>query len=437
MNGGGAVAVGEFVASARTVVEGSFAPLWLAGEVANFTRAASGHWYFVLRDELGQADCVMLARQNALAGGAPREGAAVEVFAQPTIYPPRGRFQLAVRFLRATGAGRLHQLFVARKREWAARGWFDSSRKRGLPFLPERVGVVGSRSGAAVRDVFACLARRLPSARAVLFPAPAQGADAAEKIAAALAEADGGGCDVLILCRGGGGIEDLWAFNEEEVVAAVVRCKTPVVTGIGHEIDETLADFAADARAATPTAAAELAAPDGKELLRQTEKLAKSIRAALSRRTSDESQRLDIAARRLRRALAAKTESAGDLRWRGEKLRDAAARRLQIAAEGLRARKLRPPNVALYAAEFSRIGGGLSRAAFAEIARARQSGDSVAAAFSALNPQRTLQRGYSITTAENGKAVTDATTLASGETLKIQFARGQARATVAVDGGEK
>ena len=430
-SGKSGVKIGEFVAMARGVVEDSFSPLWLAGEVANFTRAASGHWYFVLRDELGQADCVMLARQNTLAEATPAEGDAVEVFAQPTIYPPRGRFQLAVRFLRQTGAGRLYQLFMTRKREWAARGWFDAARKKSLPFMPGRIGVIGSESGAAVRDVFAVLAKRFPAAQVVLYPAPAQGADAAPKIAAALDMANRRGeCEVLILCRGGGGIEDLWAFNEEEVVLAIVRSGLPVITGIGHEIDETLADYAADCRAATPTAAATKAVPDSAELSRRLQVLANALATSAGRRLADDCQKLDWCAQQLARLLKAKTESAELMFMRERSLQSALRRRLDIADGGLRAIRLRKPAMAVYQNAVHLQQAALTSAAGDIADKLQEKCAVLAATFGALNPQRTLSRGYSITTNAAGKAITDAQKLSPKDKLQIQFAKGKAKVIV-------
>lgn len=429
-NKGGGVAIGKFVAMARGVVEDNFPPLWLSGEVANFTCAASGHWYFVLRDEAGQADCVMLARQNALVGGVLADGDAVEVFAQPTIYPPRGRFQLAARFVRRTGAGRLYQLFVRRKQEWAARGWFDESRKKMPPFLPQCVGIVGSESGAAVRDVLAVLNKRLPSAKWLLYPAPAQGADAAEKIAAALDLANKRGeVDVLIVCRGGGGIEDLWAYNEEAVVSAIIRSKLPVITGIGHEIDETLADYAADIRAATPTAAAAKAVPDGAELSRRVAGLAESLSAAIGRRMADDTQRMDWCARQLSRALRAKAEGGALLDIRRRHLHTAIRRRLDTAAATLQGIKLRKPSIAGYEDNADKRRAALQAAAGGYTKRAGEQCAVLQAKISALDPHRTLARGYSITTNAAGKAITDARTITPGDKLTIQLAKGKTTAT--------
>lgn len=427
---GGGMPIGSFVMMARGVVEDNFNPLWIAGEVANYHRAASGHWYFVLRDDVGQADCVMLARQNALVGGALTDGDAVEVFAQPTIYPPRGRFQLSVRFLRRTGAGRLYQLFAERKMEWARRGWFDESAKTMPPFLPETIGIVGSEAGAAVRDVLAVLNKRLPSAKWVLYPAPAQGADAAMKIAAALDIANKRGeVDVLIVCRGGGGIEDLWAYNEEEVVAAIVRSQLPVITGIGHEIDETLADYAADIRAATPTAAAAKAVPDGAELLRRVDALADMLDVAIGRRLADDGQKLDWCMHQLLRALKAKIESDALLDLRHRHLQVALRRRLDIAAASLHAVKLRKPVMADVENHVKLRQESLTAAAMGYIGNMREKCDMASAKLGALDPQRTLNRGYSITTNAKGTAITDAATIAPGASLSIQFAKGKTKAT--------
>lgn len=295
-----AVPIGEFVADARRHLEQTLPPLWVGGEIAGFTAAASGHWYFVLRDENGQADCVMLARDNRAVSAAarPKDGDHIALFGRPTLYAPRGRFQLQAKFIRAAGAGRLYAEFVRRKREWAERGWFANARP--LPLLPDCVGVVSSLAGAALRDVLRTLGRRAPGVAVVVYPAPAQGEGAAEKIGAAVRIAGRRAeCDVLVVCRGGGGMEDLWAYNEEAVVAAVYESPLPVVTGIGHEIDETLADFAADHRAATPTAAAVAAVPDAAELLRQNSERARRLRHLAEGRLDEAGQRLDWAAKLL------------------------------------------------------------------------------------------------------------------------------------------
>jgi exodeoxyribonuclease VII large subunit len=289
------LSISKFLLIARQTVEERLPALWVSGEVANFTQAASGHWYFVLRDADGQVDCMMPGRYNALSRTPPNEGEAVEVMAQPSIYTPRGRFQLMVRFMRpAGGAGERYQAFVERKKNWAARGWFDTAQKQALPFLPKTIGIVGSVAGAALHDVLQTLHNRLPAINVIIYPAPAQGTDAAQKIATAIHTAGRRvECEVLIVCRGGGGIEDLWAYNEELVVSAIVNSSIPIVTGIGHETDETLADFAADVRASTPTGAAVAAVPNGAELSVRLRAVVAAFYRQTQREISEHSQRLD------------------------------------------------------------------------------------------------------------------------------------------------
>lgn len=386
------ISVGAFVAAARRTVEKEIPARWIGGEVANFTRAASGHWYFVLRDSDAQADCVMLRQYNNLLPAPPAEGDAVEVLAQASIYAPRGRFQLLARFLRHTGDGQWHQLYARRKKEWAARGWFNSAAKQSPPFWPRTVGVVGSTSGAAVRDVLRTLKTRMPSINVIVYPAPAQGADAAAKIAAAIHLANRRReCETLLVVRGGGGMEDLWAFNEEETVAAIVKSRLPVITGIGHEIDETLADLAADVRAPTPTGAAVLASPDGKELQGQWRAAAANFHRAAVRNFRDNTQRLDFAAAALSRPSLL-------LHTKTSELRNAAAQFVNAAKQ-----------------QILSVDSQIRRA------------DAV---LRACDPQNTLARGYGIIRNADGKLITDGGVLRGGEELHLTFAKGGARATV-------
>ena len=393
------LSVGVFLAAARRTVENEFPARWIAGEVANFTRAASGHWYFVLRDSDAQVDCVMLKRYNGLLPAPPAEGDAVEILAQASIYPPRGRFQLLARFLRHTGDGQLHQLYARRKREWDARGWFSSAAKKSPPVSPHVIGVVGSTAGAAVRDVLRTLKMRMPSISVVVYPAPAQGADAAAKIAAAIRIANRRSeCETILVVRGGGGIEDLWAYNEEETVAAIVESRLPVITGIGHEIDETLADLAADVRAPTPTGAAVLAAPDVRELRGVLRVAAENFRRAAVRDFRDRGQRLDWAAAALSRPSALLQSKIAALQNAATRFVAAAARRTENADSRL---------------------------------------NRAAAVLRACDPKHTLARGYSIVRDSAGAIVADGGALRGGDELNLTFALGDARAIVRDSTGAK
>lgn len=427
------LSVGDFVAAARRAVEDNLPACWIAGEVANFTRAASGHWYFVLRDSEGQADCVMLRQYNSLLSAPLQNGSAVEVLARASIYAPRGRFQLMARFVRQTGAGRLYELFMRRKQEWAARGWFDSARKKPLPFWPETVGVVGSVTGAAVRDVLRTLKTRMPSVHVVVYPAPAQGADAPAKIAAAIQTANRRAeCGVLIVCRGGGGMEDLQAYNEEETVAAIVASRLPVITGIGHEIDETLADLAADARAPTPTGAAVLSAPDKSEIGEKLRAAAEGFCRAASRATGDKVQRLDWAAAALARPSANLAEKGAVLRQSAAQFSAAA----NAAHADIRLRfhsavsRIPKPRLAEKAESLRNQAARFSPAAKHNLQTAEFRLRRAAALVAACAPKRTLARGYSIARDAAGNIVADGGALRAGDGLHLQFAQGGAEASV-------
>jgi len=294
------VPVSRFVADARMLLERQIGLTWISGELSGCTRAASGHFYFTLKDASAQVRCVFFRHKAQGLGFTLREGLAVEVRAVPTIYDARGEFQLNVETMRLAGLGALYERFVQMKTALAAAGLFDSARKRSLPPFPRRIGIVTSRHAAALRDVLTTLRRRFPSVPVILYPASVQGADAAREIAAAIRLANThASVDVLIVCRGGGSLEDLWAFNEEIVARAVYDSLLPVVSGVGHETDFTICDFVADVRAATPTAAATLVAPDRAALSGALLELRRRVLRACAHHLGASAQRLDAAARRL------------------------------------------------------------------------------------------------------------------------------------------
>ena len=252
------------------MLERSFPLLWISGEVSNFTRAASGHWYFSIKDQQAQMRCVMFRGRAQYAEFTPREGDRIEVRAVVTMYEPRGEVQLNVEAVRRTGQGRLYEAFLRLKAQLESEGLFAPERKRPLPAHPRAIGIVTSLQAAALRDVLTTLARRAPHIPVIVYPAPVQGAGSAEKLVAAVETANARReVDVLLVCRGGGSIEDLWSFNDEALARAIAASELPVVSGVGHETDFTIADFAADVRAPTPTGAAELASPQRALLLRE------------------------------------------------------------------------------------------------------------------------------------------------------------------------
>jgi len=285
------VTVSELNRYAKQLLEKNIPLMWIAGEISNLTRATSGHWYFTLKDDSAQVRCAMFRHKNQYLDWRPENGMQVEVRALVTLYEQRGEFQLSVENLRRSGLGALYEAFEKLKARLSAEGLFDDARKKPLPLFPRQIGVITSPAAAALRDVLTTLRRRMPGIPVVLYPTPVQGEGAGAKVADALRSAAlRSECDVLILCRGGGSIEDLWAFNEESVARAVADSPIPVVCGVGHETDFTIADFVADRRAPTPTAAAEMASPDRLELIRQLggleSRLTRQLNQALEQRIS-------------------------------------------------------------------------------------------------------------------------------------------------------
>ncbi len=277
----------------RVLLERGFGILWLEAEISNLARPSSGHWYFSLKDAGAQVRCAMFRQRNMLSTFAPRDGQKVLVRARIGLYEPRGEYQLIVEHIEDAGLGALKRQFEELSAKLAAEGLFAAERKRPLPSLPGRIGIITSATGAAVRDILHVLARRFPTIPVLIYPVPVQGASAAAEIIAALALAAlRGECDVLILARGGGSLEDLWSFNDERLARAIVACPIPVITGIGHEIDFTIADFAADVRAPTPSAAAELVVPDAAEWFESFTRLGARLQRGMRRRLEEHRERL-------------------------------------------------------------------------------------------------------------------------------------------------
>jgi len=411
------------------LLERSFPLVRVQGEVSNLTRAASGHWYFALKDDIAQVRCVMFRGRNSLLDWQPREGDAVEVTAVVSLYEARGEFQLNVEFMRRAGLGRLFEEFLKLKQRLAAEGLFDADRKRALPRLPRAVGVVTSLQAAALRDVVTALERRAPYVKVIVYPVPVQGGEAAGQIARMLARVGARAeVDVVLLVRGGGSIEDLWAFNEEPVARAIRACPLPVVVGVGHESDFTIADFAADLRAPTPTAAAELVAPTA-DLLR--DELASQLRhlaRQLATRLNVAAQRIDFAQRSLaqpRAPVAGLASRLAGLQARAaaaatRALADGAARVADHRTRWLRARPL------LRADALTTRSGRLAALGDALVGTRRLRLQPLAARLSTLDPGAVLKRGYAIALDARGRAVTSAHALVAGDRLNLLLAEGSA-----------
>src|SRR5918992_3283359 len=294
----GAVTVSQLLRNVRDTLERRFPLMWVSGELTNFSRAPSGHCYFTLKDDAAQVDCVMFRSRAAAMDWEPRNGAQVEVRALVSLYEPRGRFQLTVEAMRQAGLGALYERFLRLKKKLGDEGLFDAAAKRPIPQHPQTVGVLTSLGAAALRDVLTTMARRNPAIPVIVYPVPLQGEGAAARIAAMLRRANiRRECDVLLLVRGGGSLEDLWSFNEEAVARAIRASSIPVVVGVGHETDFTIADFAADQRAPTPTAAAELVSPSRVQLAALLAECARRLTREIRRRLNYAGQGRDASAR--------------------------------------------------------------------------------------------------------------------------------------------
>jgi exodeoxyribonuclease VII large subunit len=427
--------VAELNREARLLLERNFPLFWVAGEISNLTRAASGHVYFSLKDAQAQVRCVMFRSRAQLLPWKLENGQQVELQALVTLYEARGDFQLNVEGMRRSGIGRLYELFVKLKEKLAGEGLFDPERKREIPRYPRRVGIVTSSQAAALRDVIAACARRAPHVELLVYPTLVQGAEAPAAIVAALAAAYARAeCDLLLVVRGGGSIEDLWAFNDEAVARAIAAAPLPVISGIGHETDTTIADYVADRRAATPTAAAELASAGWFEAAAELDELTASLRRTMQAALEARMQALDRMALRLVHPAQRLAASRQRLELLAHRLEGAGQRQLHLRRTMLAALQLRlaraQPDLRQAHQRLERLGHRLSQAMGGVLARQHDRIAHCGGALAALSPAATLQRGYSIVRDADGAIVRDAARLAAGDALRLRFAAGEASATV-------
>ncbi len=425
---------------ARGLLEAGLPSLWITGELSNLSRPASGHWYFTLKDEDAQVRCAMFRQRNLAVRFAPREGLQVLLRARVGLYEARGDFQLVVDHLEEAGEGELRRRFEALKQKLAAEGLFDESRKRALPRFPRRIGIVTSASGAALRDVLNVMRRRSRGVSLLLYPVPVQGAGAAREIAAMIALADRRQeVDLLLLVRGGGSLEDLWAFNDEALARAIAALELPLVTGIGHEVDFTIADFVADLRAPTPSAAAELAVPDAAAWLAALGVTGGRLKSAMTRslgRHGDTHAQLQGRLGRLHPAQAVqeRMQRLDELQMRlaGTMRREARTRRerlLRVAAE--LAGRSPAARLAALGQRIGHAGARLLPALRGRITGARGLLMSAARGLEATSPIATLGRGYAIVTlAGNGAVVRDPAEAPPGTEIEARLALGRLRARV-------
>jgi exodeoxyribonuclease VII large subunit len=408
--------VGALCQAVADALDARFSPVTVVGEITGFSRPSSGHCYFALKDGQGQLRCALFRRSAGALAFAPRDGEQVEVSGRLTVYGPRGDLQLVVDSMRKAGQGVLFEQFLRLKARLEAEGLFDAARKQPLPAMPRAIGLVTSLGAAALHDVATALRRRVPHIPVRLAPAAVQGGGAPAELVAALESLYGltpGGApqatpvDVILLVRGGGAIEDLWAFNDEALARCIARSPVPLVCGVGHETDFTIADFVADVRAPTPTAAAELVAPARAQSLDVLAQAQRRLQEAVERRLDLQAQRLDTAASRLGRPSARLSAHQMLLQRQAQRLRQAVRSRLERLAQGLDQSEAAWPAVSARA-----------------LARAHDRLERSALRLSAVDPQRVLERGYAWLSDEHGHAMTRAAGFAPDQPVRATLADG-------------
>jgi exodeoxyribonuclease VII large subunit len=469
----------------RVLIERGLGVIWVEGELSNLSIPSSGHWYFSMKDREAQLRCAMFRQRNATVGFIPKSGQHILARGRVSLYEPRGEYQFIIEHLEEAGVGALRREFERLKAKLAAEGLFALERKRSLPRFPRRIGVITSPTGAAVRDILHILARRFPPAAILIYPTPVQGDAAIPQIVDAIALASARAeCDVLIVARGGGSLEDLWAFNDERVARAIRTSAIPIVSGIGHEIDFTIADFVADARAPTPSGAAELVTPDRNACLDVLSRTLERLSACMRRELRSMTSRFDAASLRLKLAhpgikLTQQAQRLDELEQRltaliQRELRSVTSRcegialRLRLAHPGVRLaqqkqrlddleRRLMSAMRAALHSDRTRISeiltrlvqqspahlirelmmrhatlsGRLARAIEARLARAEHRVNLSSRALNSVSPLATLGRGFAVVKRlYDGSLLMDADSVALGEEIETRLARGTLRARV-------
>lgn len=429
------LSVTELNSYVSKLLELSFPLLWIRGEVSNLKQYPSGHWYFLLKDKDAQIRCVMFRQKNQWLDWSLRDGMQIEVQALVTLYEPRGEFQLNVEHIRQAGLGNLYEAFEKLKSKLQAAGIFDVIHKKNIPEFPRQIGIITSLNTAALHDILSTLRHRMPSLSIIIYPTPVQGKDAAKSIATVIELAgQRTECDVLLLCRGGGSIEDLWAFNEEIVAYAIFHSVIPIVTGIGHETDSTIADFVADKRAPTPTGAAQVVSPDAQEITKHLNHLFHRMTRAYKHEIERRMQTLDLLCYRLIDPRESFKHQAKRLQYLREKLLLCWSRKIEKMDSENRYLQRRLFSSALnlerrFNQQFERS-SKLRKAINYYLERQEMKLAQFQTQLAHLNPKSVLQRGYSITSNTEGKILRDSSQIDINDSVQITLAEGWAKAKV-------
>jgi len=424
--------ISELNSEARALLEKRFPLVWVEGEISNLARPASGHIYFSLKDEAAQVRCAMFKMRNRLVNFQPKNGQQILARVRISLYEARGEFQLIVEHMEETGDGALRRQFEQLKNKLFEEGLFDEANKQALPILPTQLGIITSPTGAAIRDILSVLKRRFPGIPVLIYPVPVQGADAPQAIVEAIqTAAQRQDCDLLILARGGGSLEDLWAFNDETVARAISDCTIPVVTGIGHEIDFTIADFVADYRAPTPSAAAELISPDRAELMETFFSWQKRLLRTWQAYQQQQQQTLDWLSKQLKhpgQRLHEHAQRLDELEQRLGQAQEHRVRHLHSRLDTLQAR-LRglSPGQRLQSIRLSldKLNHANQQAFLNKLERSKHQLGNVSRALDAVSPLATLGRGYAIVQNQAGQVVRKANDVSVNDSIKTRLGSGQ------------
>jgi len=435
--------VSQLNREARELLEGSFPWVWIEGEISNLARPGSGHWYFTLKDDRAQIRCAMFRGRNQNLGFTPDNGTQVLVRGRISLYEARGDFQLIAEQMEEAGAGALQRAFEELKTRLNNAGLFDSAHKRPLPTLPRSIGVVTSPSGAVIRDILSILKRRFPAIPVTIYPTAVQGKAATAEIVAAIKRAgrryeERGECDVLIVARGGGSLEDLWCFNEESVAHAIFQCPIPIVSGIGHEIDTTIADYVADVRAPTPSGAAELISPDQNEWFQTLTHYQRRLNTLLQDRLNQQQQRLQWLGKRLQQQhpgqqLLQKSQRLDELEQRLQRSIRQHIQHKQLQLNGLHSKLQRHQpllRIQHLGTRFQHLGQRLQQDIQTQLERCRQRLQAGAHTLDAVSPLATLGRGYAIIQDKNGAIVRSASSVKAGQQINARLGQGRLNCTV-------